>query len=73
MRTKIIKVGNSNAVIIPTQTMHERGWATGDELELEALSSGLVVIESRRHRDVLGIVRRLVVENRGLLRRLADL
>jgi len=42
-------------------------------LALVAASSGLVVIESRRRRDVLGIVRRLVADNRDLIRRLADL
>ena len=53
--------------------MREHGWETGDEIEIEALANGFVALESRKRRDVLGIVRRLVAENRGLLRRLADL
>jgi antitoxin component of MazEF toxin-antitoxin module len=73
MKTKIVKVGNSNAVIIPAQTMHERGWQTGDELDLESLANGLVVFESKKRRSVLKIVQRLVAENRGLIRRLSDL
>lgn len=73
MKTRIVKVGNSNAIILPAQAVRERGWETGDEVDLEGLTNGFVVLESRKRRDILGIVRKLVAENRGLVRRLADL
>lgn len=73
MKTRIVRVGNSNAIILPAQVVRERGWETGDEVDLEGLTNGFVVLESRKRRDILGIVRKLVAENRGLVRRLADL
>ena len=73
MKTRIIKVGDSHAIVIPDEIARGHGWRAGDELDLEELSTGFIAIESRRRKDIVGIARKLVAENSELIRRLKDL
>jgi antitoxin component of MazEF toxin-antitoxin module len=73
MDTKIVRVGNSQALILPVEVMRERGWKIGDVVELQLLSSGVVAIEKDKRKRVSAIIHKLVIANKDLIRQLADL
>jgi antitoxin component of MazEF toxin-antitoxin module len=71
MKTRFVRVGNSQGMMIPIEVMRERGWGIGDEVEIEPMAGGLLVVAGKGRKDIAKIAQRLVRENIDLVRRLA--
>jgi antitoxin component of MazEF toxin-antitoxin module len=72
MRTKVIRTGNSRAVLIPASisTSEAQDWNIGDEVEIESIPSGLHIRRKPR-RSVLTIAKRVMKRNEAMLHALA--
>jgi antitoxin component of MazEF toxin-antitoxin module len=73
MRSRFVRLGNSQALMIPIEVMREHGWEVGDEVELEPMASGLAVVEVGKRKDIGNLARRFVRAHRELIERLAKL
>jgi antitoxin component of MazEF toxin-antitoxin module len=72
MRAKIVKTGNSRAIVIPAAIAAELGWEIGDEVELEPMASGLALSHpSRNRRSIASIGRRILRDNIEVFEELA--
>lgn len=72
MRAKIVRTGNSRAVVIPAAVAAELGWEIGDEVELEPMASGLALVNpSRDRRSIASIGRRILRDNLEVFSELA--
>lgn len=70
MKTKIIKVGNSRAVLVPAALANDLGWDVGQQVEIERLTSGLVVHHKPR-RSFARALARVIEGQDDTLKRLA--
>lgn len=73
MEAKFVRVGNSQALMIPASVMREHGWRAGDTVELQPIASGLAVIEKSKRKPIAAMARRFVRDNEDMIRRLAAL
>ena len=70
MKTKVVRAGNSRALIIPSGVADELGWNVGKEVELEHFASALVVRTAPR-RSWKRVMARVVRDHEQLIRELA--
>ncbi len=71
--TKITKVGNSSAVIIPKEIMDRLNLRQGDQLNIEQSSEGIQLnIYDEDKMDQLEMARKIMRENRNMLKKLAQ-
>jgi antitoxin component of MazEF toxin-antitoxin module len=70
MRTKLVRTGNSRAVILPAAVLESQGWETGDPLEVEELTSG-VVLRSVPRKSLVAAGKRAIRDHKTLMRELA--
>ncbi len=70
MRTKVIKTGNSHAIIMPAVVLRSQGFNIGDDLEIEEIASGVIVRPVPR-RSVMAAAKRVIRDHAELLRELA--
>ena len=72
MKARIVKTGNSRAVIIPASVASELGWEVGDEIELEPMAEGVALTRSSgKRRSISAIGRRILRESADVFRELA--
>jgi antitoxin component of MazEF toxin-antitoxin module len=70
MKTRVIKTGNSRAVLVPASLADSLGWEPGKEVELSPLAGGFAVREPGK-RNVARAVKRVIRDHEGLFRELA--
>jgi antitoxin component of MazEF toxin-antitoxin module len=73
MQARFVRVGNSQALMIPIEVMREHGWEIGDTVELEQLASGVAILEAGKRKPIVELARRFVRDNRGFIEALAKL
>jgi antitoxin component of MazEF toxin-antitoxin module len=52
MIKKVIKIGNSHGITLPTELVHQLGWGVGDRIELFSNGSELRIVPVRKIRPV---------------------
>lgn len=70
MKTKIVRHGNSRAVVIPVAVADNLGWKVGKQLEVDQLANSLVLRQPQR-RSILQAYERVVRSHDELFRRLS--
>jgi len=73
MEAKFVRVGNSQALMVPAAVMRAHGWEVGDIVELQSMASGLAVIDPSKRKPIAAMARRFVRDNQELIERLAKL
>lgn len=71
IKTKIVRTGNSAAVILPAAVLESKKMKIGDEIELEELASDLVLRTPGR-RSVTRATERVIRDHGSLLKKLAS-
>lgn len=71
IKTKIVRTGNSSAVILPAAVLESKGLKAGDEIEIEELASDLVLRTPRR-RSVARAFARVLRDHGDVLKKLAS-
>jgi len=71
MKTKIVKHGNSRAVVIPAAVADELGWEVGKPVEADLLANSILLHPPKR-RSIMKSYARVVLAHDELFRRLAD-
>jgi antitoxin component of MazEF toxin-antitoxin module len=72
IKTKIVRTGNSAAVILPAAVLEAKGLKIGDDLEIEELVSDLVLRVSGGRRSVARATDRTILEHGAVLKKLAS-
>ncbi len=71
--TKITKVGNSSAIIIPKELMDKLNLKQGEELSLSEIDAGLLLTPyNEKKAKQMDRAREIMRENRNMLRKLAQ-
>ena len=71
--TKITKVGNSSAVVIPKEIMERLNLKQGDQINLEPSSEGVLLsVYDKEKLKQLEMARKIMADNRNLLKKLAQ-
>lgn len=70
LKTKIVRTGNSRAVILPASILESQELDAGDEVEIEELVSGVVVRPIPR-RSFRSAGRRAIRDHQEIFRELA--
>ena len=73
MEARFVRVGNSQALMIPAAIMREHGWQIGDVVDVQNLASGIAVVEHTKRAPLREMARRFVMDNLDLIERLAKL
>ena len=71
IKTKIVRTGNSAAVILPAAVLEAKGLKIGDDLEIEELASDLVLRTPGR-RSVTRAIERSISAHGDVLKKLAS-
>lgn len=72
MQTKIVRSGNSKAVIIPAEIARALGWDIGDKIDLQHLATGIMLADPKKGRSARSIGREIMREHAELFQALAD-
>ena len=71
MKARIVRVGNSQALMIPAALMRDYGWSVGSSVEITPMASGIAATSEKAAVSIAKIAARLVRENKDLVIRLA--